>query len=300
MTEPARQLPSAVLPRQRLNGRASEQVVRRRLRVARVVPASRIRVLFGLPLAAVGLSELVDAATIAVHRRSRLAIGVLNAAKVVKLRHDRVLRDSLMTCDVLVADGQSVVWASRVLGRPLPERVAGIDLFLALLDLADRDGLRVYLLGGTQDVLADLLEVVARRWPNLVVAGARDGYFHESESPSVAAEVARSRADMLFVAMSTPKKEVFLGEHGAAMAVPVVHGVGGSFDVVAGRVRRAPLRYQRLGLEWAYRLMQEPRRLWRRYLVTNTAFVGLVLRERIHRQAPYSRPTAQSRGARHG
>ena len=94
---------------------------------------------------------------------------------------------------------------------------------------------------------------------------------------------------MLFLGMSSPKKEIFLGSHAAATGVPVLHGVGGSFDVLAGLTRRAPLRWQRLGLEWAYRLLQEPRRLWRRYLATNTAFVAVLVSERIHAHEPYQR-----------
>ncbi|WP_110182135.1 WecB/TagA/CpsF family glycosyltransferase [Nocardioides solisilvae] len=259
--------------------------------------ALRGQPLFGLDVAPLTLAQAVELAREAVRTRARLLIGVVNAAKVVKLTADPLLRDSLLTCDVLLADGQSVVWASRVLHHPLPERVAGIDLFEALLDVADRDGLRVYLLGARPDVLAALEEVVARRWPGVVVAGSRDGYFDRSESAAVADEIRRSRADMLFLGMTTPHKEIFLGTYGDDLDVPVLHGVGGSFDVLAGVTRRAPERWQRAGLEWAYRVRQEPRRLWRRYLVTNTAFVGLLVVERIHPRTPY-RPSAPGRPAR--
>ena len=249
-----------------------------------------MRVLFGLPIAALTLDQVVDIATIAINSRDRMLIGVLNAAKVVKLGRDVFLRDSLLECDVLLADGQSVVWAARVLGRPLPERVAGIDVFEALLGLADREHRRVYLLGARPEVLDRLLETIAARWPGAAVAGSRDGYFADSESAQVAAEVAASGADMLFLGMTTPKKEIFLGTHGPTMGVPVMHGVGGSFDVLAGVTRRAPLRWQRMGLEWAYRLRQEPRRLWRRYLVTNTVFLALLVRERLRARPPYLQP----------
>jgi N-acetylglucosaminyldiphosphoundecaprenol N-acetyl-beta-D-mannosaminyltransferase len=223
-----------------------------------------LRSLFGLPVAALWLDEVVDLAAVAINRRSRLMIGVLNAAKVVKLRHDEFLRDSLLECDLLLAAGQAVVWASNLLGRPLPQRVAGIDLFEALLDLADRDNRRIYLLGARQDVLDRLLETIAERWPGARVVGSRDGYFAEHESAEVAAAIAASDAEMLFLGMPTPRKEVFLTSHAAATGAPVLHGVGGSFDVLAGVTRRAPLRWQRMGLEWAYRLLQEPRPLWRR------------------------------------
>ena len=242
-------------------------------------PTSR---LFGLDVASIGMDEVLARAAEAIERRERLMLGVLNAAKVVNLHRDEVLRTSLLECDLLLADGQSVVWASRVVGHPLPERVAGIDLFEALLGEADRRGHRVYLLGARQEVLDTVLDVVARRWPGLVVAGSRNGYFSDDEAAEVAEEIRRSRADLLFLAMTSPKKENFLGRHGARTGVPVMHGVGGSFDVMAGVVRRAPVAWQRLGMEWAYRLVQEPRRLWRRYLVTNTSFVAMTWRERRH------------------
>jgi len=273
--------------------------------MAEPTPAPRpdvpVQGLFGLPVAAVRLPEVIGLAETAVAGRTRLLVGVLNAAKVVKLHHDAFLRDSLLECDLLLADGQSVVWASRLLGRPLPERVAGIDLFERLLDLADRDRRRVFLLGARQEVLDQLVATVGHRWPDAIVAGARNGYFTEAESASVAGEVAASDADMLFLGMTTPKKEIFLGSYGESMGVPVLHGVGGSFDVLAGVTRRAPVRWQRMGMEWAYRLLQEPRRLWRRYLVTNTLFAWMLLRERIHPRRPYTPTTARPEpGDHHG
>lgn len=245
------------------------------------------RVLFGLRIDALTLEQAVALAEVALVTRTRLLVGVVNAAKIVKLRADAFLRTSLLECDVLLADGQSVVWASRLLGRPLPERVAGIDLFEALLAVADRDGHGVYLLGAKPEVLARMESVIAARWPGVKIAGSRDGYFTDAEAAHVADDIAGSGADMLFLGMTTPKKELFLGRYGAVLGVPVLHGVGGSFDVLAGVTKRAPERWQRWGMEWAYRVRQEPRRLWRRYLVTNLAFLGLLIRERIRPRAPY-------------
>lgn len=247
-------------------------------------------VLFGLEMDALTLPEVVDLGAEAVRRRRPLQVGVVNAAKIAKLKADRVLRDSLLTADVLLADGQSVVWASRLLRRPLPERVAGIDLFEALLQLADEQHLRVYLLGARPEVLARVVDVIGDRWPGAVVVGTRDGYFGDGESSQVAAQIAGTHPDLLFLGMTTPKKEIFLATYADELDVPVLHGVGGSFDVLAGVTRRAPERWQRWGLEWAYRVLQEPRRLWRRYLVTNLAFLGLVTVELVHRRAPYPRP----------
>jgi N-acetylglucosaminyldiphosphoundecaprenol N-acetyl-beta-D-mannosaminyltransferase len=244
---------------------------------------------FGLNVAAIGMSEAVSLAEVAVADRARLLVGVVNAAKVVKLHHDVFLRDSLLECDLLLADGQSVVWGAKIVGHPLPERVAGIDLFTELLAVADRDHLRVYLLGARQDVMDRLVEEIGRRWPGAVVAGSRNGYFTDDESAEVAAGIRAARADMLFLGMTTPKKEIFLGSYADSLGVPVLHGVGGSFDVIAGVTKRAPVIWQRTGMEWAYRLLQEPRRLWRRYLVTNLLFAWMLVQERIRPRPLYAR-----------
>jgi N-acetylglucosaminyldiphosphoundecaprenol N-acetyl-beta-D-mannosaminyltransferase len=237
------------------------------------------RVLFGLPITACTMDDVVALGAGAVRSRRRMLVGVVNAAKIVKLRRDELLRNSLLDCDVILADGQSVVWASRLLGKQLPERVTGIDLFGRLLELADREGLRIYLLGARPEVLDIVQRRIRERFPAAVIAGAADGYFDLDDAAAVAADIRGSRADMLFLGMTTPKKEIFLARYGAELDVPVLHGVGGSFDILAGVTKRAPLAWQRLGMEWLYRLLQEPRRLWRRYAVTNNVFIALTLKE---------------------
>lgn len=237
------------------------------------------RDLFGLSFDAVTLAEAVQHCRDALTDRSPMLVGVVNAAKAVNLRTDSVLRDSLLECDLLVADGQSVVWASRVLRRPLPERVAGIDLFEALLQVASDDGRSVYLLGAQPEVLEALVETIGTRWPTLRIAGHRDGYYAVEDSADVAADIRRAAPDMLFLGITSPKKEIFLGTYGATLDVPVMHGVGGSFDIMAGLTKRAPGAWQGAGMEWAYRLIQEPSRMWRRYLRTNSVFILLVAQD---------------------
>jgi N-acetylglucosaminyldiphosphoundecaprenol N-acetyl-beta-D-mannosaminyltransferase len=202
----------------------------------------------------------------------------INAAKLVTMADDRMLREIVAECGLVNADGQAVVWASRLLGDPLPERVAGIDLMEELLTLAELRGYRVYFLGARPEVLERALERLRERHPALTVAGARDGYFSDDEETAVCDAIRASRADIVFVAMSSPRKEYFLGRHGARLGAPFVMGVGGSIDVVAGVTRRAPVVWQRLGLEWLFRLLQEPRRMFRRYAVTNTRFALLIVR----------------------
>jgi len=249
-----------------------------------------------VPIAAATMDRALNSVEGAIREQRRLRIGVVNAAKLVNMRRDPVLRQDVLSSDLILADGQSVVWASRLLGRGLPERVAGIDLMVGILERGRKFGYRVYLLGAKPDVLAEAAARICREYPGIHIVGQQHGYFAEEEEPEVAARITAARPDALFVAMSSPRKEHFMARWGAQLEVPVVHGVGGSFDVLAGRVKRAPARWQRFGFEWLYRVVQEPRRLWRRYLVTNTIFLGLVLtavvvqmgrrRHRIARSTP--------------
>lgn len=252
-------------------------------------PQSRRQPLFGLDLDPLRMEEVIARAGVAVAEHMRLLIGVVNAAKIVNMRKDPVLRDSLLEADVLLADGQAVVWASRLLGHPVPERIAGIDLFERLLAYASERGQSVYFLGARPEVLATMLDRVGERFPGLRIAGSHNGYFTNEDSANLAAEIAASHADMLFLGITSPKKEIFLSHYGDSLDVPVMHGVGGSFDILAGITRRAPVAWQRVGFEWAYRLLQEPRRMVGRYLPTNTEFIVLTVRERLRPASHYCR-----------
>lgn len=244
------------------------------------------RTVLGIPVDAVTREQAVGVCLEAVRARRTLEIGVVNVAKLVTLQEDRALRDAIVRCGLIIADGLPVVWAGRLLGQPLPERVTGIDLFLDLLAAADRKGLSVYLLGATREVLEGVAQQVRARFPRARIVGMRDGYFRADEEAGVAEEIRRAGPDLLFVGISTPKKELFLGRYGATMGVAVCHGVGGSFDVLAGKVQRAPESWQRLGIEWLYRLLQEPRRMWKRYLTTNSAFAYLLARALLGAERP--------------
>jgi N-acetylglucosaminyldiphosphoundecaprenol N-acetyl-beta-D-mannosaminyltransferase len=222
-----------------------------------------------------------------------LNISVVNAAKIVQMRHDDRLRRAVLAADLVLADGQSVVWAGGLMRQHLPERVAGIDLIVDLLDTAQRLGYSVYFLGATAEVLQRMVVRVRERYPRLRISGYRDGYFPMDDSRRVADEIREAHPDLLFVGMSSPRKEIFLDQWGEYIGARVCHGVGGSFDIVAGVTRRAPESWQRLGLEWLYRLKQEPRRLWKRYLTTNGIFVALLARDlltrRVHRPGELKR-----------
>lgn len=206
---------------------------------------------------------------------------VVNAAKIVTATRDAALKRALLEADVVTADGMSVVWASRLLGHALKQRVTGIDLFERLVERAAGRGWSVYFLGASEESVRTLTERFKKLYPNLEVAGWRNGYFDRSESEAVAGEIKASGADLLFVAMGSPAQERWIASNLARSGVRFAMGVGGSFDHVSGLARRAPLWMQRNGLEWFYRLMREPRRLWRRYLFGNGAFAWLVVRQRL-------------------
>ncbi len=238
------------------------------------------RLLFGLKLDALTLDQTVQRCLDAIDGGEMLEVGVVNAAKLVNMRRDPSLHEAVAGCGLVVADGQSVVWASQLLRAPLPERVAGIDLFQRLLAEAEKRNLSVYFLGAKAEVLEEMVARVRRKHPLLTIAGYRDGYYSADESAQVADAIHESKAQLLFLGMTSPKKELFVAEFGERTGARVVHGVGGSFDVLAGLVKRAPRAWQRLGMEWFYRAAQEPRRLGKRYLGTNLAFIALVARER--------------------
>jgi N-acetylglucosaminyldiphosphoundecaprenol N-acetyl-beta-D-mannosaminyltransferase len=204
---------------------------------------------------------------------------VVNVDKIVKAQKDEALRMIINDCALINVDGMPVVWASRLLGTPLKERVAGVDLFESLMARAANNSWRVYLLGARREVVEGVRRIYEQRYPALLVVGARDGYWKAEDEAAVADAIGEARPDLLFVAISSPKKEQFLSRYQEAMKVPFAMGVGGTFDVAVGKVSRAPVWMQRSGLEWFYRFLQEPRRMFKRYFIDDMAFFGLVWRE---------------------
>jgi N-acetylglucosaminyldiphosphoundecaprenol N-acetyl-beta-D-mannosaminyltransferase len=234
--------------------------------------------LLGCEIHALSLSETVVEVDRLIRARRPVQHCVINASKAVLLQKDARLRQILSTCALVNADGQSIVWAARLLGKPLPERVAGIDLFISLLTLAEDRGYGVYFLGATDDVVRVVVERARREHPLLCIGGWHHGYLRAADTEAVIGEMNECKPEILFVGMPSPRKEYWLAENLERLGVPFCMGVGGSFDVYAGSKNRAPLWMQRAGLEWFHRFCSEPRRMWRRYLFGNAAFVNLVYR----------------------
>jgi N-acetylglucosaminyldiphosphoundecaprenol N-acetyl-beta-D-mannosaminyltransferase len=207
-----------------------------------------------------------------------------NASHLCMMRRDPELALACHAAHLTVADGMSVVWALRASGQPAPERVAGVDLMACLLAAAGEHRLRVYFLGAKHEVVTALVERSQAQHPGLEIAGFRDGYFGPDDHLGIVEEIRASGAHMLFVGMPSPFKETWCERHRGRLEVPIIMGVGGSFDVLAGFIKRAPRWVQALGLEWLWRLMIEPRKLWKRYLITNSEFIWLAGREIVARR----------------
>ena len=204
----------------------------------------------------------------------------VNAAKVVAMQTNSTLRKSVLDADIISPDGQSIVWASKILRKPLPERVNGTNLMEKLIRVSFERSLKIYFLGATQEVVQKVISKYRNEFGDEIIAGFRNGYFGKDEEVSIARDISESGANILFVAMPTPKKENFLFDNKKALCnVGFIMGVGGSFDVVSGITKRAPGWMQKNGLEWFFRLIQEPRRMFKRYLIGNTKFVLLVFKE---------------------
>ena len=206
---------------------------------------------------------------------------VVNAAKLVLMQKNKELFEAVVNSDIINADGQAVVWASRLFGNPLPERVTGIDLMEKLVELAHKRGYKIFFFGAEEEVVKKVVDIYSKKYSSEIIAGYRNGYYSEKEEPLIARQIASSGANILFVAISSPKKEKFLYKYKKNILknVNIIMGVGGSFDVVAGRVKRAPKWVQKCGLEWFWRFLQEPRRMWKRAFIYNSLFLLLIFKE---------------------
>lgn len=200
---------------------------------------------------------------------------VVNASKVNLMEKDAELRKIVNSCPLINADGASIVWAAKKLGVPLNERVTGCDLFQELVKVAADKGYKIYLFGAKEEVVTKVKRIFEKQYPTLCIAGYRNGYFTEADEPEIVKAMAESGADMMFVAFSSPKKEYWVNRYLDQLNIPFVMGVGGSFDIVAGVTDRAPIWMQKHGLEWFYRFIQEPGRMWKRYIIGNAKFVAL-------------------------
>jgi N-acetylglucosaminyldiphosphoundecaprenol N-acetyl-beta-D-mannosaminyltransferase len=230
----------------------------------------------GCPVDILTMPETVGIARDAMRSRRRVQHVALNVAKFVNMRRDQVLAADVANSDVVSIDGMGIVWGARCVGLPVKVRVTGVDLLVELLAVCAEEGFKPYFLGATREISDQAARQVCETHPSIRFAGVRDGYFSADQERQVVDDIRNSGADCLFIGMPTPRKERFLAAYRDELDVPFVMGVGGALDVLAGHVRRAPAQMQQLGLEWLYRVYQEPGRMWWRYAKTNTLFAGIL------------------------
>ena len=251
-----------------------------------------------LEIDSVSFDEALERIAELVSRREGGAVFTPNVDHVVKAERDLAFREAYARASLSLADGMPVLWASRLLGAPLPEKISGSDLVIPLARLAARKGWRVYLLGGEPGVAQEAgdrltrelgLNVVGTDSPVIRADGGADDAEH------LLGRLRAAKPDLLLVALGAPKQELFIDRFARQIGPVVAMGVGGSLDFVAGRVRRAPRWMSRAGLEWAYRLAQEPRRMWRRYLIEDPAFLAIVARSWRRGPPPAERSEGSAR-----
>lgn len=230
------------------------------------------------------VKETIDLVEQYVIQKEPLHLMGVNADKINECCDNPLLKKIVNSCGVINADGASVVLASKYLKSPLPERVAGIDLMQDLVKLSEQKGYSIYLLGAKQEVVEKTKEVLAKRHPNLKILGIRNGYFKETEWKGISDEIKGLNPDFVFVGITSPTKEYLIEYMQNEGNTSVFMGVGGSFDVISGNIPRAPKWMQKCNLEWLFRVIQEPRRLFKRYFVGNGKFIKAIIKEKHKRK----------------
>lgn len=217
-------------------------------------------------------------------RKEPLHLIGVNADKINELNRNERLKQIVNSCGIINADGASIVIASRFLKKSLRERVAGIDLMQSLVSLSEKKGYSIYLLGAKQEIVEKTAVTLQKKFPKLRIVGIQNGYFKQEDWSKISREIKSKNPDFIFVGITSPLKEYLVeflqddGNNGVFM------GVGGSFDVISGNIPRAPLWMQKMNLEWLFRVMQEPKRLCKRYFVGNSIFIKDVVKEKINRK----------------
>ena len=238
---------------------------------------NRIKVL-GINIDPLTMRETVDTVEQYVLGKRALHLMGVNADKINQCHTDEKIKKIVNDSGIINADGASVVLASKFLGTPVPERVAGIDLMQSLLELSNNKGYSVYFFGAKEEVLQDMLKAFKNDYPNLIVVGYRNGYFSADDEQDIQEDIREKNPDFVFVGITSPKKEYIIQKFMDNGVNSVFMGVGGSFDVLSGHIQRAPLWMQKSNLEWLFRVANEPKRLFKRYFVGNVTFIRKVLK----------------------
>ena len=239
----------------------------------------RIEIL-GVKIDSLNVQETISLVEEYINTSTPLHLMGVNADKINEAQNNPLMMEIINKCGIINADGASVILASKYLEKPLPERVAGVDLMQDLVKLAEEKNYSVYLLGAKEEVGQKTKEVLLNKHPKLNIVGVKNGYFKDEEWPDIAKELKKLQPQLVFVGITSPKKEYLIEYLQNNGINSVMMGVGGSFDVISGNIKRAPKWMQKCNLEWLFRVMQEPKRLFKRYFVGNRKFIASIKREK--------------------
>lgn len=239
------------------------------------VPAVPI---FGIPVSKMNMEETVEYLKEAVQSRRPHHVITANPIMVMTALENPAYMSVMTSAELVVPDGTGVVWAAAKGGEPVRERVAGFDLLHELMKAGEHYHWKVYLLGSTSEVIQETARRLQLQYPGVVIAGYHDGFFGPAEDDEVVAEIVRAEPDLLFVARGADTQEPWICKYKEQLGIPVMMGVGGSFDIISGKSKRAPIAFQKLRLEWFYRLLKEPTRYKR--MLALPKFAVKVLREK--------------------
>lgn len=226
------------------------------------------------------MNETIELVNEYIKSKTPLHLIGVNADKINEINKNEKMKEIVNSCGIINADGASVVLASKYLKKPLPERVAGIDLMQELVKLCEEKKYKIYLLGAKQEVVEKTKEVLLRKHKKLNICGIHNGYFKKDDWIDISKKIKEKKPDIVFVGITSPLKEYLIEYLQNDNNNCVFMGVGGSFDVISGNISRAPKWMQRMNLEWLFRVMQEPKRLFKRYFVGNTIFIKSVIKEK--------------------
>ena len=235
--------------------------------------------LFGMDFMNIRMPEAIEIIRISIFKKEPKSIFFINPDCANKLFKDREYYEVLQKADYIYPDGIGINIACKILKNPLIENINGTDLFPFLCQMCQENGFSIYLLGAKPGVAEKMKHNVEMNYPDLKIVGYRDGYFNlETESDQVIDAINKTGADMLLVAFGAPAQEKWIIQHHSQLTPTIQMGVGGLFDFYSGKIPRAPVWMREIGLEWVYRLIQEPRRMWRRYIIGNPLFLYRVMR----------------------
>lgn len=232
---------------------------------------------FGINFDTFTMNEALNSIQDSIKQKKNMNVVVVNAATVVMCIRDSKYCNLVNSASMVLVDGMPVLWSLRALGFTLSERVCGPDLFQNVLRMSDKNNFGIYFLGARKSVLMLMVKKIKKKYPNISITGLSDGYFKVSEEEGVLSSIIKSNPKILFIGMPSPEKEKIMNKLISNNICSI--GVGGVFDIEAGIFKRAPSWIQNIGLEWLFRLVQEPRRLLKRYFIVNILFIFYVFKE---------------------